>query len=143
MPTRKQRRRRQKDRRHEWEYVYVDGEGQEVEVDEADERPVKATKETAKAPSKKTGKTSRPVREPPVPSWNRSFKRALPWQVLLMLALLLVLKSGPLISRISVGLFYAIMLVPFMYWTDKLARQRYLKQTGQLPPKQKPGSKKS
>ena len=143
MPTRKQRRRRQKDRRHEWEYVYVDDEGQEVEVDEADAPRPRPAKETVKASSKKTGRTGRSGREPPEPSWNRSFKRALPWQILLMLALLFVLRSGPLVSRISVGLFYAIMLVPFMYWTDKLARQRYLKQTGQLPPKQKPGSKKS
>jgi hypothetical protein len=142
MPTRKQRRRRQKDRRHEWEYVYVDEEGQEVEVDEPEARSAKPAKTQSKG-STNASKTGRPVREPPVPSWNRSFKRALPWQILLILVLLLVFRSGPLVSRVSVGLFYAIMLVPFMYWMDKLARQRWLRQTGQLPSKQKPGSKKS
>jgi hypothetical protein len=141
MPSRKQRRRRQKERRHEWEYVYVDDEGHEVEVEpEPKEERGKPAKAVAKQAAKKPG--ARPLREPPVPTWNRSFKRALPWQGLLLLAVLFLLKSGPLVSRLSVAVLYGVTLVPFMYWMDKLARQRWLRTTGQLPPKEKTRPKK-
>ncbi len=141
MPTKKQRRRRQKDRRHEWEYVYVDDSGEEVEVDEAEAVPgaakaPKPARASGKQAGKKGGAKGRALREPPEPSWQRSFKRAIPWQILLLLAVVFILKGGPLASRLSVAVLYGILLVPFMYWMDKLARQRWLRQTGALPPKQ-------
>jgi Flp pilus assembly protein TadB len=138
MPTRKQKRRREKDRRHEYEYVYVDDEGREVEVDEPEPTDGRATKD-AKAPAKQKPKPSRgrAMREPPEPSWSRAARRAVPWQVGIFVLVVLVLRSGPLPSRILIGVLYAALFIPMMYLTDRMMRNRWLKQQGALPPKDK------
>jgi len=136
MPTRKQKRRREKGRRHEYEYVYVDDEGHEVEVDEPhpDDRPAAKTK----APARDTGKAGgRALREPPEPSWSRSVKRAVPWQIGIFVLVVLVLRNSPLPSRILVALLYGALFVPLMYLTDRMVRNRWLKQQGRQPAKDK------
>jgi Flp pilus assembly protein TadB len=137
MPTRKQKRRRQKDRRHEYEYVYVDEEGQEVEVAEADEEERPAAK-GSKAPAPAKGKPkSRAVREPPEPSWSRSVRRAVPWQIGIFVLVVAVLRNSPLISRVMVAVLYGALFVPLMYMTDRMMRNRWLKQQAGSAPKDK------
>jgi hypothetical protein len=136
MPTRKQKRRRQKDRRHEYEYVYVDDEGHEVEVeDDAVEEPsAKSGKATAGGSPRRSGGR---MREPPEPSWSRSIRRAIPWQIGIFVVVVAVLRSSPLISRIMVAVLYGALFVPLMYLTDRMMRNRWLKQQGRLPAKDK------
>jgi hypothetical protein len=131
MPTRKQKRRRQKDRRHEYEYVYVDEEGQEVEVDEPASEGGTTVK-SAKAPANRApkGTGGRWLREPPEPSWSRSVRRAVPWQIGIFVLVVFVLRSSPLISRIMVAILYGALFVPLMYLTDRMMRNRWLKQQG-------------
>src|SRR5215467_13283655 len=109
MPTRKQKRRREKDRRHEYEYVYVDDEGQEVEVDQAEaDHPAPA--KTAKAPAQGKAKSGgRTTREPPEPSWSRSVRRAIPWQIGILVLIVVVLRNSPLISRLLVAILYGAL----------------------------------
>jgi Flp pilus assembly protein TadB len=140
MPTRKQKRRREKDRRHEYEYVYVDEEGREVEVDESEQADDKAAKDATPPPKarqapKRSG--GRVMREPPEPSWSRAARRAIPWQVGIFILVVLVLRSGPLASRILIGVLYGVLFIPMMYLTDRMMRNRWLKQQGALPQKDK------
>ena len=140
MPTRKQKRRREKDRRHEYEYVYVDEEGQEVEVDEPesdDAKPTKDAKAPAKAKQNQKGARGRTMREPPEPTWSRAARRAIPWQVGIFVLVVLVLRSGPLASRVLIGILYGALFIPMMYLTDRMVRNRWLKQQGALPQKDK------
>ena len=140
MPTRKQRRRRQKELRHEYEYVYVDEEGQEVEVDEpepADAKPATDAKAPAKAKQTQKGARGRTTREPPEPTWSRAARRAVPWQVGIFVLVVLVLRSGPLASRVLIGILYGALFIPMMYLTDRMVRNRWLKQQGALPQKDK------
>lgn len=140
MPSRKQRRRREKDRRHEYEYVYVDEEGREVEVDEpvsVDGKPATAAKMPPKGTSKAKPKGGRALREPPEPSWSRAARRAVPWQIGIFVLVVVVLRSGPLISRVLIGVLYGLLFIPMMYLTDRMMRNRWLKQQGALPQKDK------
>jgi len=141
MPTRKQKRRREKDRRHEYEYVYVDDEGLEVEVDQPEE-PAPATAspaaKSAKAPAKAKAKTTgRALREPPEPSWSRAARRAVPWQIGIFVLVVFLLRSGPLASRVLIGVLYGLLFIPMMYLTDRMLRNRWLKQQAALPQKDK------
>jgi hypothetical protein len=138
MPTRKQKRRREKDRRHEYEYVYVDEEGREVEVDEADtpdRMPAKSDRPSAKG--KAAAGRSRMLREPPEPSWSRSVRRAVPWQIGIFVLVVFVLRDSPVASRVLVAILYGALFVPMMYLTDRMMRNRWLKQQGRLPAKEK------
>jgi hypothetical protein len=140
VPTRKQKRRRDKGRRHEYEYVYVDDEGHEVEVDEAEaDAPAPAkTAKAAKAPAKGKAKSGgRALREPPEPSWSRSFRRAIPWQIGILVLIVVVLRNSPLVSRVLVAVLYGALFVPLMYMTDRMVRNRWLKQQGAQPAKDK------
>jgi hypothetical protein len=138
MPTRKQKRRRQKDRRHEYEYVYVDEEGHEVEVDEPAPANGTAAKDTKAATKGKPGRAGgRAMREPPEPSWSRSARRAVPWQIGIIVLIVVALRSTPLPSRILIGVLYAALTIPLMYLTDRMMRNRWLKQQGALPQKDK------
>jgi Flp pilus assembly protein TadB len=144
MPTRKQKRRREKDRRHEYEYVYVDESGQEVEVDEteaeaaATSRPAKDQKPGAKGKPKATGRT---LREPPEPSWSRSVRRAVPWQIGIVVVMVLLLRSSPLASRLLIALIYGALFIPLMYMTDRMVRNRWLKQQARVQQPKDGGSK--
>src|SRR4029450_5612658 len=91
IPSRKQRRREAKAKRHEYEFVYVDSEGNELEeVPEefaegtgakVSRNPEDAAAEvrrngsSAPTPPKKPPPARGGPRQPPVPSWNRAFKR--------------------------------------------------------------------
>ena len=140
MPTRKQKRRREKDRRHEYEYVYVDDEGQEVEVDDPappDGKTPKDAKAPAKGASKAKGAGGRTRPEPPEPTWSRAARRAVPWQVGIFVLVVFLLRSGPLVSRVLIGILYGLLFIPMMYLTDRMVRNRWLKQQGALPQKDK------
>lgn len=146
MPTRKQRRRREKDRRHEYEYVFVDEDGREVETDEpdaGDRAGTKDSKASTKAPAKSGSKakasraSGRAIREPPEPSWSRAVRRAVPWQIGIFVLVVFLLRSGPLFSRVLIGLLYGLLFVPMMYLTDRMVRNRWLKKQGALPQKDK------
>jgi hypothetical protein len=137
MPTRKQKRRREKDRRHDYEFVYVDDEGHEVEVDEDEaEEPTQA--KAVKAPAKGKPKSGgRALREPPEPSWSRSIRRAIPWQIGIFVLIVVVLRNSPVISRVLVAILYGALFVPLMYMTDRMVRNRWLKQQAAQPAKDK------
>ena len=140
MPTRKQRRRQAKGRRHEYEYVYVDDEGQEVEVDEpatADSKTPKETKVPPRGASKAKGASGRARPEPPEPTWSRAARRAVPWQIGIFVLVVFLLRSGPLFSRVLIGVLYGLLFIPMMYLTDRMVRNLWLKQQGALPQKDK------
>ncbi len=132
MATKKQRRRQLKERRHEYEYVYVDDEGQEVEVEEP-----KPSASPAKA--KDARGRGRPGREPKPPSWERQFKRAPFFGVLLFL----VTSFGhhpALGTRIEFAVLYTALFIPLMYLFERSLYRTFLRRTGKLPP---PGSRRS
>ena len=136
MPTRKQKRRREKGRRHEYEYVYVDDSGQEVEVEETEAAPAaRAAKDQKPGAKGKPKATSRSLREPPEPSWSRSVRRAVPWQIGIVLVMVLVLRSSPLASRLLIAIIYGALFIPLMYLTDRMVRNRWLKQQARVQPK--------
>jgi len=126
MPSRKQRRRREKAFRHEYDFVTYDEEGNEVEVDPAEIRPPKPKKDKPKP----TGKGGRPLREPPVPSWNRSVRRGGMWGGVMLVVVVFFFKGQSLPARIGVGLLYAAAFVPLTYWIDRLAYRSYLRRSG-------------
>ena len=129
MPSRKQRRRREKTFRHEYGFVTFDEEGNEVELDAAEIRPEKAKPERAKPTP--TGKSGRPLREPPAPSWRRSLRRGGIWGGLMFVVLVFFLPgTGSPASRVLVGLLYAAAFVPLTYFIDRLAYRNYLRRSG-------------
>jgi hypothetical protein len=129
MPSRKQRRRREKTFRHEYGFVTYDEEGNEVEVEPAEVRPEKAKTEREKP--KPTGKSGRPLREPPAPSWRRSLRRGGIWGGLMFVVLVFFLPgTGSPASRVLIGLLYAAAFVPLTYWIDRLAYRNYLRRSG-------------
>jgi hypothetical protein len=122
MPTRKQRKRRAKDFRHDMRVFEVDGEGNEVALAELrtpEERKPKVKQQPAKS------KGGRPIKEPPMPSWNRAAKRGGTMGALMLVAFLFVLKSGPLPQRIGIGVFYGLAFIPLTYWIDRTAHRTY------------------
>jgi hypothetical protein len=136
MPTRKQRRRRQKGLRHEYEYVYVDDEGHEVEVEEGEPKP-RADRRNGKRdakPKPAKGRTGRPIKEVPPPSWTRVAKRALLFAPLIFLAFSVINKSQPVLNRLAVTLVYTAFFVPFMYVMDRGMYRSYLRRSGKQPP---------
>ena len=126
MATKKQRRRQLKERRHEYEYVYVDDEGREVEVEEPQPSASPAKAKDAKG-------RGRPTREPKPPSWERQFKRAPFFGVLLFL----VTSFGhhpALGTRIEFAVLYTALFIPLMYLFERSLYRAFLKRTGKLPP---------
>ena len=97
----------------------------------------------AKSPVKAASKTNpkgargRTQREPPEPSWSRAARRAVPWQIGIFVLVVFLLRSGPLISRVLIGVLYGLLFIPMMYLTDRIVRNRWLKQQGALPQKDK------
>jgi hypothetical protein len=129
MPTRKQRRRQQKLRRHEWEEVWVDSEGHEVEVDEPPTPPKPLKTETAKRPT--GARAASPRRVPQPPSWRRSLKRGALWGPgFVVILYLLKPKNASAASVIVQAIPLLILLIPFMYWVDRLAYRRYERMSG-------------
>jgi hypothetical protein len=130
MPTRKQRRRRQKEFRHEYGFVTYDEDGNEIEVDPAELRPEKRKPDKPKATTSSKGKSRKPGREPPVPSWRRSLRRGGVWGGVMFVVVVFFFKKTPLAGRIAVGLLYAVAFVPLTYWIDRVAYRSYLKRSG-------------
>jgi predicted lipid-binding transport protein (Tim44 family) len=127
MPTRKQRRRRDKDFRHDVRVFEVDEQGNEVPL--AELRAKDEPKEKAKAATAKSApaKGSRPLREPPQPSWERALRRGGMMGGAMLLAFIFLFKSGPVAVRIVWGLFYAVAFIPLTYWIDRTAYRSYQK----------------
>ncbi|HXK15596.1 MAG TPA: hypothetical protein VNH45_13765 [Gaiellaceae bacterium] len=124
MPTRKQRKRRAKDFRHDMRVFEVDAEGNEIALAELrtpDERKPKVRQQQTKGKSR----SARPIKEPPLPSWNRAIKRGGTMGGLMLVAFLFVLKSGPLPQRIGIGVFYGLAFIPLTYWIDRTAYRTY------------------
>jgi hypothetical protein len=137
MPTRKQRRRAQKERRHEYETVWVDSEGNEFEdpPEELDaaapEKRANGSKPKAKAQQQRGG---RPVKVPPPPSWRRAARRSL---ILggAIFALFYVLgsKNGHhnVGSALALAAVYAALFIPFTYFIDRFAHNRWQRRAEQ------------
>ena len=122
MPTRKQRKRRAKDFRHDMRVFEVDAEGNEIPL--AELRTPEVRKPKLKQQQGKA-RSARPIKEPPLPSWNRAIKRGGTMGGLMLVAFLFVLKSGPLPQRIGIGLFYGLAFIPLTYWIDRTAYRTY------------------
>lgn len=136
MATKKQRRRREKERRHDYEFVYVDEEGQEVEVDEPEQKPreerqtsgIKPTPGTKKTAAKTTSRGERVV-EPP--SWDRTLRRAAIFVPIMLIFLYLTKpKSYSTAAIVLQALFIIVLLILFMYGMDHFLYRSYLKRTG-------------
>ena len=133
MPSKKQRRRREKTFRHEYETVLLDGDGNEIPLDpeelraerEAKQRDRAKAKPVATKGKKQTTRASRPMREPPLPSWRRAIKRGGTMGGLMLVAFIFIFKSGALIQRIGIGVFYGLAFIPLTFWIDRTAYRTY------------------
>jgi hypothetical protein len=142
MPTRKQRRRELKQKRDEYEFVYVDGEGNELEdlpegfEEEKKERaPARnGSKPAAKKQSAQRG--GRAGRTPPVPSWNRAFKRGTLLGIVVF-ALFSFTAKGHWASVLPLALLYTVLFIPFTYVIDRFAYKRYHARLEAGPPAKK------
>jgi hypothetical protein len=137
MPTRKQRRRNEKGRRHEYETVWVDAEGNELdEPPEEMAAPIRERRDDGKAKAKSARQRGgRSGRIPPPPSWERSAKRSLILGAAVF-ALFYVLgsKSGGhnLGSALGLAGIYTLLFIPFTYYFDRFAHNRWQRRE-QLP----------
>jgi hypothetical protein len=141
VPNRKQRRRREKDFRHEVRVYEVDEEGNEVPISEL--RTQEPTKPSAKsAPSKSNGKSRssgrRAPREVPPPSWERAIKRGGLMGAGMLLIFVFVLRSGAVVQRVGIGVFYAVAFIPLTYWVDRTSYRTYQKRLARDAEKPKP-----
>jgi hypothetical protein len=128
MPTKKQRRRRAKGFRHEYDFVMVDDEGNEVAVDPEERRTERVERASAKSKqARNQSRGSRPMREPPQPSWDRAFRRGGVMGGLMLLAFIFIFKNGPIGTRIAIGSVYGIAFVPLTYLVDRTAHRAYLR----------------
>jgi hypothetical protein len=121
MPTRKQRRRKAKTFRHEFDFVTYDDDGNEVVVDPTELRVVKE-KDKPKAKKQQGNRRSRPVREVPMPSWRRAFKRGG-----LMGGAFLVIMVFFVKAPVLLGVTYGVAMIPLTYWMDRFAYRNYLR----------------
>jgi len=153
MATKKQRRRREKGRRHDYEFVYVDQEGEEVEVDEREEKPREERKPTsglkptpsnkAKAPATTKSRTSgRAERVVDPPSWDRTLKRAAIFVPIMLIFLYVTKPKNASTTAIALqAAFIIVLLIAFMYGMDTLLyrsyQKRQAKKDGGSPPKTK------
>src|SRR3954451_9608380 len=134
MPSRKQRRRRDKSFRHEYETVLLDEEGNETPLAELREERQKQRVE--KKPARQPAKgSSRALREPPMPTWRRAFRRGGLMGGAIFVAFVFVLHGGSTLSRASIAIVYAVAFIPLTYWVDRLAYRSFLKRTAKLDAK--------
>jgi len=138
VPNRKQRRRREKSLRHEYETVLIDEEGNEQLVDpdelkaERDARRTDVKASGGKAQPAGKGKSARPQREPPMPSWQRAFKRGGTFGVVIFVLFTFVLKGGMSeAERIGTGAAYAVLFIPVTYYIDRWAYNTYRRRAAQ------------
>jgi hypothetical protein len=130
MPSRKQRQRRQKAFRHDYTLVDYDEEGNEVETSASELRAKRGKPDRPKAKSTSSGRSRRPGREPPIPSWRRSLRRGGMWGGVMFIVVVFFFKSTPVAGRVAIGLLYAVAFVPLTYWIDRVAYRSYLKRSG-------------
>jgi len=139
MPTRKQKRRQAKEQRHDYEFVYVDSEGEEVEAPaDAAAAPAKtaerrngsapAAQQKGKAPEKgRTGRVPQP------PSWQRAAKRAglLGIVVFILFSFTASRSHAGWAAALLPAVIYTALFIPFTYWIDRYAYNRYLTKQAQ------------
>jgi hypothetical protein len=135
MPSRKQRRRAQKERRHEYETVWVDAEGNELE-EPPEDLPAAPEKRDNGKPKPKAQQQGggRAGRVPPPPSWERAARRSLILgAVIFALFFILGSKNGGNNVATSLGLagLYTLLFIPFTYFLDRFAYNRYQRRAGQ------------
>jgi hypothetical protein len=129
MPTRKQRRRDLKSKRHQYEFVYLDSEGNELdeappELLEQEEQRKKERTNGAKPTSQKQAPQRGARREPQPPSWNRAFKRGLLLGGVVF-ALFALTSKGHYASVLPLAFIYMLLFVPFTYFIDRFAYNRF------------------
>jgi hypothetical protein len=142
--TKKQRRRQQKLRRHEYEEVWVDAEGNVVEDDDdaASSNGASRAKDSAKDARKATASRAtrtRAGREVQPPSWGRVTKRGL-FFAPIMFFLIAVLPGGDRLSstqKVFVALQYTLMLVLFMYLTERVTYRIWRKRQANVEPQKR------
>jgi hypothetical protein len=135
MPSRKQRRRAQKERRHEYETVWVDAEGKELE-EPPDDLPAPAEKRQNGKPkaNAQPQRGGRAVRVPPPPSWERAARRSLILgAVIFALFYVLGAKNGgsSLASALGLAGLYTLLFIPFTYFLDRFAHNRWQRRAEQ------------
>jgi len=153
MPTRKQKRRQAKEQRHDYEFVYVDSEGHEVESPDGDDAATKPAKSddrrngaapAAQQKGKAPQKGGRQARVPQPPSWQRAAKRAalLGIVVFVLFSFTATRSHAGWAAALLPALIYTALFIPFTYWIDRYAYNRYLakqqRQGGAAPKKQPP-----
>ena len=135
MATRKQRRRREKSFRHEYEFVDRDEDGNETPVERvarerAEKKQVAKPGKNGRGQPAKKAKRTRPLREPPLPTWRRALKRGGLMGVAVFVLLVFVLPHGKTSPPIELGVIYAALFIPLTYWTDRFAYRAYLRRSG-------------
>ena len=126
-----------KEKRHEYEFVYVDAEGNEL--DERPEGLEEETKERATASrngTKPAAKKQPPARGagrvPPVPSWNRAVKRGALLGIVVF-ALFAITAKGSYVKVIPLAIVYTALFIPFTFFIDRFAYNRYQQRQGNAP----------
>jgi hypothetical protein len=129
MPSRRQRRRRDKSFRHEYETLLLDEEGNETPLAELREERDKqrADKKPAKTSAKGGARPQRAMREPPVPTWRRAFRRGGLMGGAIFVAFVFVLHGGSTASRAAIASIYAVAFIPLTYWVDRIAYRSFQK----------------
>ena len=133
MPSRKQRRRAQKERRHEYETVWVDGEGNELE-EPPEDLPAAPQKGNNGKPKVQPQRGGRAGRVPPPPSWERAARRSLILgAVIFALFFVLGAKNGGhnIASALGLAGLYTLLFIPFTYFLDRFAYNRFQRRAGQ------------
>ena len=139
MPSRTQRRRAQKERRHEYETVWVDAEGNELE--EPPEEVAAGSSTSGDGAKRNNGKPKaqpqrggRTGRVPPPPSWQRAARRSLILgAVIFALFFVLGAKNGGhnIASALGLAGLYTLLFIPFTYFLDRFAYNRFQRRAGQ------------
>lgn len=140
MPSRKQRRRAQKERRHEYETVWVDAEGNELE-EPPEDLPAAPEKSNSGKPKAQQQRGGRAGRVPPPPSWERAARRSLILgAVIFALFFVLGAKNGGYNIASALGLagLYTLLFIPFTYFLDRFAYNRFQRRAGQQGQKGQP-----
>jgi hypothetical protein len=146
MPSRKQRRRAQKERRHEYETVWVDAEGNELE--EPPEEVAAGSSTSGDGAKRNNGKPKaqqqrggRAGRVPPPPSWERAARRSLILgAVIFALFFVLGAKNGGhnIASALGLAGLYTLLFIPFTYFLDRFAYNRFQRRAVQQGQKGQP-----
>ena len=133
-----------KEKRHEYEFVYVDEEGNELdELPEGFEEEPKERANGSRNGTKPSAAKKQPPprrgsgRVPPAPSWSRAVKRGA-LLGLVVFALFALTAKGSYVKVIPLAVLYTILFIPFTFFIDRFAYNRYQQRQGNAPaPKKK------